>query len=202
MQNRDEKETVQEDVLRSADEIIGQHVTFGMIAGAIPVPIVDIASVTAIQLDMIHQLSKLYDIDYDDERGKSLVGALIASGIGVSIGRAGASMVKALPGVGTILGIGSQVIFSGASTYAIGNVFKQHFESGGNLFDLDTVKSADAFKSFFDLGKEYAKKKEKIQSKEEIFETLETMKDLHEKGVITQEEFEKTKAELLKKIVE
>ena len=40
-----------------------------MIAGAIPVPLVDIAAVTAIQLDLIKELADHYDVDYSRERG-------------------------------------------------------------------------------------------------------------------------------------
>jgi len=35
----------------------------------------------------------------------------------------------------------------GASTYAIGRVFKQHFEKGGTLEDFDPKKVADALET-------------------------------------------------------
>jgi uncharacterized protein (DUF697 family) len=88
----DRKETPA--VKKTPDDIIRQHVGFGTIAGAIPIPVVDIASVTAIQIDMIRQLANVYEVDVNEERGKSLVGALVASGVGVTLGRFGASAVK------------------------------------------------------------------------------------------------------------
>lgn len=72
---------------------------------------------------------------------------------GSIIGRTGASALKAIPGIGTILGIGSQVVFAGASTYALGKVFQSHFDENGNLFNLNVDKMKDRFKGFMDNGK-------------------------------------------------
>ena len=44
-------------------EIIQNHIVFSMIAGAIPLPLADIAAVTAIQLDMIKQIAKHRSVD-------------------------------------------------------------------------------------------------------------------------------------------
>ena len=89
-----------------ANRIINEHATFSLIGGAIPIPIVDLVAVTAIQLDMLQKLAELYEVNFNSERGKFLVSALIGSTLGTSIGRVGASAVKGIPGIGTILGIG------------------------------------------------------------------------------------------------
>jgi predicted Zn-dependent peptidase len=51
-------------------------------------------------------------------------------------------------------------------------------------------------------GKMLSKKKEKNASKDEVLATLEKLKELKDKKVISNDEFEKAKAELLKKISE
>lgn len=190
------------EVSTQTDVVINTHVGFAMVAGAIPIPIVDIVAVTAIQMDMLQQMSKLYQIDFNDERGKSLVSALIGTTIGTTIGRFGASAVKTIPGIGTVLGIGSQVILSGATTYAIGKVFQSHFQNNGTLFDfnIDTMKVK--FEEFLNIGKKVAEDKEKTQSREEILNTLNKLMELKEKGIITEDEFNKTKWELLEKVKE
>ena len=48
---------------KHADTIIRNHVIWSMGAGLIPVLIADIFAVSALQLDMIRQLCKVYDID-------------------------------------------------------------------------------------------------------------------------------------------
>ena len=53
------------------DTIIRRHVGFAMIAGAIPVPLVDIAAVTAIQLDLMKELANQYNVDYSQRTGQS-----------------------------------------------------------------------------------------------------------------------------------
>ena len=125
---------------KTADNIILNHVFFSLGAGLVPLPLLDIAAVTVVQLDMLKQLSRLYDVPFQEESGKSLISA-IAGGIAAKFG---ASMIKALPLVGTFLGGVSMSVLSGASTYSIGQVFKQHFSSGGNLTNVD-IKGEENF---------------------------------------------------------
>ena len=52
------------DKSKHADTIIRNHVIWSMGAGLIPVLVADIFAVSALQLDMIRQLCKVYDIDF------------------------------------------------------------------------------------------------------------------------------------------
>ena len=51
---------------KHADTVVRNHVIFSMGAGFIPIPVADIFAVSASQLDMIRQLCKVYDIDFQD----------------------------------------------------------------------------------------------------------------------------------------
>lgn len=186
----------------NVEKLIRRHVGFAMVAGAIPVPLVDIAAVTAIQLDLIKALAAEYGVDYSDERGKVLATTLIGTTVGNLIGRAGASAIKAIPGIGTVLGIGSMAVFAGASTYALGKIFEHHFQEGGNLFDFDVDKMKVKFKDLLDKGKKVAQDMRKKPNRDEILTTIERLKDLRESGAITEEEYEKTKKDLLNKLKE
>lgn len=178
------------------EKIILSHVIYSMTAGAIPIPLADIAAVTAIQLDMIRQIAGEYGAEYDNDSGKSLVSALA----GATLARLGASVVKAIPGIGTALGIGTQVILSGAATYALGKVFDAHFSSRGSIFDFNTDKMKEKYNEFLEKGKEVAGKLKKESKSEDIPATLEKLRKLKESGAITEEEYEETKKKLLQKM--
>jgi uncharacterized protein (DUF697 family) len=174
---------------KDVEKIIYDHVGFSMIAGAIPIPVLDLLAVSAIQLDMIRQLAKKYEIDFDDEIGKSLVSSILSSTIGTSLGRAGASAVKAIPGIGTLLGIGSQVAVSGITTFAVGHLFYNHFSNNQPLkdFNFDTVKVA--FDDLLKKGKEFVddiQKKAKPVEKELKKETAIVIRKMTENGIIKQ----------------
>jgi uncharacterized protein (DUF697 family) len=180
------------------EEIINNHVNFSMIAGAIPIPVIDFITITGIQLDMIKQLSKVFSLDYDSNKGKSIASSIIGS----SIARASASAVKSIPGIGTILGITTQVVFSGASTYALGKVFENHYQNDGNLFDINIEKMKDLYKDFFEKGKKIVEDLKNKTTNEDIFTTINKIKKLKEDGTLTEKEFEKLKKDLLSKISE
>ena len=182
------------------EQIILTHVGFGMVAGAIPLPIVDVVAITAIQMEMLVQLAKVYKVDFNLERGKSLATSVIGASFGSFLGRVGASAVKAVPAVGTILGIGSQVVMAGASTYALGKVFDAHFSGNGTLLDIDLEKMRKDFESWLQKGKEVAEKAQKKASEDEVMATLEKLKTLKDKGVISNEEFQAAKKSLLAKV--
>jgi len=182
------------------EKIIRQHVGFSMIAGALPIPILDIVVVTATQMDMLRQLADAYGVDFNEERGKSIASSIMGATLGTVAGRVGASIVKAVPLVGWLLGIGSQVIFSGASTYALGKVFQSHFDEQGTMFDFNVDKMKDRFKSFMERGKKVAEDINENRSEDDILATIEKLKALKDKGAISEEEFEKSKKDLLAKL--
>jgi uncharacterized protein (DUF697 family) len=182
---------------KNTEDIISAHVIFAMTAGAIPVPVADLVAVSAIQYDLIRQLAAFHKVNYDADKGKTLASSLA----GATISRLGASALKAIPGVGTILGIGSQIVMAGAATYALGKLFDSHFSGGKSLdnINLDSVK--EQYNELLSKGKEYAKDLKKSFSKEDVFQTIEKLKQLKESGAITDEEFLRTKEKLLNKIV-
>jgi len=151
---------------RHADTIIRNHVMWSMGAGVIPVIVLDIVAVSATQIDMIRQLSKAYGRDFSETQGKAIVSALTST----TIARMGArSLVKMIPVVGSIIGGVTASIFAGASTYALGQVFKTHFDSGGTLLDFDTDRLKDMYKEQFEKGKEIVDKwKGEVVDKEDL----------------------------------
>ena len=124
-------------------------------AGIIPVPLVDIAAVMGVQLKMLAEISDLYGKPFAESRAKSLLSALLG---GVTSGALAASIIKALPGLGSVLGGLSLSVAAGATTYAVGKVFIRHFENGGTLLDFEPGKVKTLFREQFEHGKSYVQK--------------------------------------------
>ena len=193
---------------RNADAIIRNHMMWAMGAGLIPVPIADFFAVSAIQLDMIRQMCKLYEVDFKETEVKAIVTSLTSSGLA----RLGArAAVKFIPGVGSVLGGITMSVLSGASTYALGEVFKQHFDTGGTFLDFDLDRLKKFYDEKFEKGRKVAEKMKKDrdekEKKMEDFETTDTEADilakvkelaeLRKEGLITAEEYERMKKKLI-----
>lgn len=186
---------------RKAEKIINTHVMWSLGAGLMPLPLFDIVAVTAIQLDMLHQLADEYDVDFSASTGKTFVAALT----GGTLARIGASMVKAIPGIGSVVGGISMSVMSGASTYAVGHVAKDYFAEGADLSNVDVDKAKEAYSQKFQQGKQVVSdlEKEKQASRETYkaaFEAIATLEELVEKGLMTQEEFDSLKGKLLERL--
>ena len=99
-------------------------------------PFVDAAAVGGVQVQMLRRLSQIYEVPFSENRGKVLIaataGALLPSTSTIGI----YSTVKAVPFLGTIVGGLAMPVLSAGATYAIGQAFIKHFESGGTLLDF------------------------------------------------------------------
>lgn len=178
----------------ASEAVIRQHVIWSVGAGLVPVPFADFVAVTAVQLDLIRQLCTLRGISYEEGQGKVWVGALT----GGTIARIGASALKAIPGIGSVLGGLSMSIASGASTYAVGQVVKQHLDAGGTMTDLDVEEARKKYEAEYERGKEVAKDAtSSAKNSNDVFEKLKKLGALRDAGVLTQDEFEAQKAKLL-----
>jgi uncharacterized protein (DUF697 family) len=199
-----------EQKLEKANEIVRNSVGYAMSAGLVPVPILDIAAVSGVQLNMLRQLAGLYQVGFMESLGKSCISAVV----GGSLARVGSSLFKFIPGVGTLLGEISMAAFAGASTYAMGQVFIRHFKNGGTFEDFNT----DLSKKVYDQELKKAKsvvaevKDEQKNGKdkdatpappekvEDPFEKIRKLAAMKAEGILTDEEFQKQKQRLLDKL--
>jgi uncharacterized protein (DUF697 family) len=140
-----------------AEKLITHHMGWSALAGFVPVPIYDFAAVTGSQLHMLKKMSEIYDVPFRDEAGKKIIAALISTLGAAAIGKAlAASLIKSIPVIGTATGLLLMPALASASTYALGHVFIKHFETGGNLLDLDVNKMETFFKEKLQEGKKIA----------------------------------------------
>jgi uncharacterized protein (DUF697 family) len=112
-----------------ARRIVERHKTYAAIGGLSPLPILNVAGVTAIIMRMVKQLSGLYEVPFERDRTRSLIVSLIGGAVPTGIGTATASTLAfVLPGH-ALVGLGVSAIAAGALTRGIGLVFLDHFES-------------------------------------------------------------------------
>jgi uncharacterized protein (DUF697 family) len=187
---------------KHADTIIRNHVIWSMGAGLIPVLIADIFAISALQLDMIRQLCKAYNINFAETQGKAIVTSLTSSTLArITAG----SVVKMIPGLGSIIGGLTVSVFAGASTYALGEVFKKHFSSGGTILDFDPERLRKLYKEQFEKGKKVVEdlKNEKPADggnssvATDVVSRLKALAELKDQGILTEEEFTAMKKKIL-----
>lgn len=126
-------------------------------AGLIPVPLVDLAAVSGVQLKMLAQISKIYGIPFHQSRGKAAIGSLVGYVLphALSFGLIG-SILKAIPVLGVLAGTPAMALFCGAYSWALGRVFIQHFESGGTFLSFKPEEVKEYFKAQFEEGRQMA----------------------------------------------
>ncbi len=124
-----------------ASQLVDRYSLWSGAAGLIPIPIVDVAAVGGVQIQMLRKLSEIYGVPFSDNMGKSvlagLAGSLIPASTATTTAMGVGSLMKGIPGVGTIVGALTMPAFSAGATYIIGKVFIQHFASGGTLLDFN-----------------------------------------------------------------
>lgn len=145
-----EPETVTLDTVSSkqavAERIVLTSTGLAAGAGAIPLPIWDVAAVTAIQLKMLADVSSLYGVPFKDNLGKSAIAALLGGLAPEWLARGVLGvLVKAFPGVGSIAGAVATPALSAAFTYGIGRVFIRHYESKGTLLTFKSKEFKETF---------------------------------------------------------
>lgn len=136
-----------------ADKTIKSNVIQAVMLGLIPVPVIDVLALTNVQFKMMDDLVKIYNINYTSV-GRSVVKSFILGILPVVTVTGLSSMLKFIPGVGSLVGSASVAVSSGGLTYAVGKVFVQHFERGGTLDDFDLKEAKRQFRQEFSKGKE------------------------------------------------
>ena len=139
-----------------ADKIVKNHVIGSTGISLVPIPLVDLIALSGIQLKMLHSLAKLYRVPFSENVGKSLIVSLVGGVMPTSTAMTLASFAKSIPGLGTATGMVSVSVLGGATTYAIGQVFIQHFETGGTLLDFEPKKMRAYFAEKLQEGKQVA----------------------------------------------
>lgn len=132
---------------------IRSHVIAAMGVGLVPVPVLDIVGVVGIQIKLVHSLSKKYDVRFTENIAKTLIMSLMGGVLPTAVGGSLASLVKMVPGLGSVAGAAGVSVLAGGLTYAVGRTFAAHFASGGTLLDFNPKSMRGKFKEQFQKGK-------------------------------------------------
>lgn len=139
-------------------KLLQYHTWAAMAVGLVPLPMVDFAGVTVIQLNLIRKLAQEYHVKFFEGTVKNvlaaLVGAVIPAGASKSVA---ASLSQLIPGIGQTVSVITMPILGGATTYAVGKVFIQHFAAGGTILTFDPEKVREFYEEALKEGYGVAK---------------------------------------------
>jgi uncharacterized protein (DUF697 family) len=133
-----------------ASAIVRLHIPWAVGAGAVPMPGIDLALISAVQIRMLARLCAMYGLPFREELGRSAVGSLLAGLTQYTVsGHLAAAALRFIPIAGPLLGIAVMPAFAAAATFALGKVFITHFESGGTFLQFDPKKVEAHFRAEF-----------------------------------------------------
>lgn len=130
-----------------AASLVNRFAIWSGVAGFIPVPVVDAVAVGGLQIQMLRRLSQIYGVPFSENVGKAMIASMAGAMIPETSAIGAASLLKAVPIVGTITAGFVMPALSAGATYAIGKAFIQHFASGGTLLDFNPPDYREFIKS-------------------------------------------------------
>jgi uncharacterized protein (DUF697 family) len=125
----------------AAERILSRYEKLSAVSGLVPFPILDMVALSALQVRMIMKLADLY--------GTSVSEQWVSTTVSTLLGTLAPSYLKAIPGIGTAVGLVTGPAFNYAATHAVGKVFIQQFESGSTIFSLDPAQMKGYFADYF-----------------------------------------------------
>lgn len=168
----DAKEKVLVALDEEADRVINRYMWAAGGVGLIPIPLLDLAGGSAVTIKMVIDLAAVYKqkIDTDTvvemlaQLSKNLIATLGASAAAPALGAALGSILKTVPGIGTITGSLLQGTVQALVTRWIGKVFCEYYRNEmktppGGLAEMakrqwKNVTSPDELRKLVRLGRE------------------------------------------------
>ncbi|MEM6429292.1 MAG: SHOCT domain-containing protein [Deinococcota bacterium] len=201
-----------------AKQIVRRYALWAAGGGFIPAPVVNVATVTGLQVSMLERLSKLYDADYSRSTAQMFISAVTGTTV-LSMGYRASNVLRFVPGVGLLAGGATMGALAAASTYALGQVTINSLETTGDLLRVDMVQAKNTFEEALNRGKEVVSRwQQGHEASEEnvgvpvkadpaepaldldALALLERLAALHDKGLLTDSEFDAQKEKLLSRL--
>jgi uncharacterized protein (DUF697 family) len=151
-----------------------------------PVPFLDTALITPIQIAMVQAIGRVHGYSLDRKSIVEILGTFGASIVAQNVIMAAA---KLIPFAGALITISMAY----ALTWAIGEVSDHYFRNGRGV---PQGELPDMFKRIYEQKK--AEKQAAHKSDESLKSKLEQLKNAYEAGLLTEEEFARKKEDLLK----
>ena len=109
-----------------------RYANYSAVGGAIPIPLVNAASITALLVRMVKSLSELYGVPFEQPNPldhRRTMGGALPTGLATI---ATSTITLFVPGF-NLLGLAVSSVTSGAYARIIGQLFIEHFENGAAL---------------------------------------------------------------------
>lgn len=151
-------ETVNAVVIPESEKVekaLRDSVYISMGVGFVPLPLFNVATVTAGNLLLAKKLSELYGVEFKEGAAKKIIAATLSAGAGTLATPLVESVVGLVPVIGWPLVIGTKPVLNGMTTYALGRMFITHFERGGSFIGSNMDVMKDDFKSAFKNSREW-----------------------------------------------
>ena len=137
--------------------LIDRYMLAAMGVGLVPLPVLDLVGVGAVQFRMIHKLAELHGVQASDARVRQVLMSLLGGAIPAFGALPLFVFAQAIPVIGWTVGVGAASILGGASTYAVGHLMRRHFEGGGTMESFKAEETREAFKELLEKGKSAVK---------------------------------------------
>ncbi len=115
------------------EDIIRRHALYAAGAGLVPIPLVDLASISFVQYKMIKKIAEKYKVEFSEEQTKSVLAGLMGGITSFEAGLLTRILFRGIPIIGPVIGGTAVSGFAYATTKLVGEIFDEHFASGGDL---------------------------------------------------------------------
>jgi len=140
------------------NKLVRNHSIVSAAMGVVPMPPLTMSLILANNLKMLHKLSTVYGVKFRKDAGKAIISSFLGGCGTVSIsGRLIWGLSTAIPMAAPVISMVTIPAFGAATTYAIGHLFIQHFESGGTFLTFDPEKVKGHYAELFAEGEKLAK---------------------------------------------
>lgn len=146
------EESISKDGNASTDnptDIIERHALYAAGAGLVPIPLLDLASISVVQYRMIKKLAGYYDhVSFEEQKTKSTIAGLVGGFSSFELGLITRVLFRGIPIIGPVVAGTAVSGYAYYSTKLIGQIFEEHFTSGGDLSieELGMKKMKEAYK--------------------------------------------------------
>ena len=132
-----------------AIKIVESYVPWSAAAGIMPLPVMDLAAIFAVQLSMLAKIGDCYGVPFKKQAAKSATTTLMAGCLQQTLALSLFSSVKFIPVIGQVASVTILPAVTAAGTYALGRVFISHFEAGGTFINFEPSKMRKQFNRDF-----------------------------------------------------
>ena len=123
--------------------IVDRYAVYSAVGGIVPLPLVNVASITGLIVRMVKVLSDHYGVAFEKDRARAIVVGFVAGAMPSGLGSVASSTLTYLMPHSALAGLAVSSVTAAACTRSIGRIFVEHFENGATLADLHVADSVE-----------------------------------------------------------